>query len=266
MITEPEMADESGDGRFADVLSDDDRPEQPGTGARFSSGAWRRYPWVWALGGIVVASAVWTGVLRGLDDGTDEPDLHGYHLTDSPCSGQNLQPLVDRMGATALTSDNGPVSTGSTLDHVSCSLYGDRTNGDGWVTSYTVSVTVDLHRKTDPRTEFEDATKVAVSAPNATLFDGKVYVPRSDQRTRPLSGLGDRAYLTTGPFGQSVNVLHGGGVFAITVNANNQWNGTGNPPANADGSPKRPILVDTRPLASDLPATVRHLMKVLATP
>jgi hypothetical protein len=267
VITEPEMADESGGDRFADVLGQDDGPEPPAGGGGFPGGAGRRYPWFWALGGIVLASAVWAGALRAIGYGhTNAPDLHGYHLTESPCTGQNLQPLVDKLSATSLNSDNGPVSTGSTLDHVSCYMTGDTAAGDGWVTSYTVSVSVDLHKKTDPKVEFVDATQVAVSAPDATLFDGKVYVPRSDRRTKLLTGLGDRAYLTTGDFSQSVNVLHGGAVFSISVSANNVWNGQGSPPTNADGSSERPLLVDTRPLAAELPRTVRHLMSVLTKP
>src|SRR5882757_9637222 len=88
MITEPEMADGSGQGRPGDVRSDAD--ESPRTG-----GGRRRRPWIWALGGIVVASAVWAAALRGTDYGhTAAPDLHGYHLDDSPCTSYNLQPLV----------------------------------------------------------------------------------------------------------------------------------------------------------------------------
>lgn len=270
MITEPEMTDESGDDRIADVLSDDQGPRPPGRSWRpgevWRPGeTWRRQPWVWALGGAVVASAVWTGVLRGVDYGhTSAPDLHGYHLGENPCTGQNLEPLVDALGATSMNAMPGPVSTGTTLDHVSCDLNGDATTGDGWVTSYTVSVTVDLHKKTDPRTEFEDSVRTQVSAPNATLFGGTVIVAHSTRTTKPLTGLGDRAILTTGANIQSISVLHGGGVFSVSVSANNQWNGTNPPPTHADGSPTRPLLVDTKRLAAYLPRTVRHLMSALA--
>ncbi|MEU6854279.1 hypothetical protein ABZ901_30660 [Actinacidiphila alni] len=273
MITEPEMVDSSDDG-------DDDRPggveaveaiEQgplpPGGAAGRPGGAWWHRSWAWALAGVLVTSAVWAGVLRSThDDDSGTPDLHGYHLAESPCTGQNLQPLVDRLSATTVSSDNGPVITGSTLDHVSCDLTGDTSSGDGWSTSYTISVTVDLHKKTDPSPEFEDAVKVAVSAPGGTLFGGNVYVPSTDQHTEPLSGLGDRAYLTTGTFSQSVNVQHGGAVFSLSISADNAWNGEGAPPTKADGAAERPLVADTRAYAAELPRTVRHLMSVLAKP
>jgi hypothetical protein len=52
----------------------------------------------------------------------------------------------------------------------------------------------------------------------------------------------------------------------MSVDALNHWDGSGEPPVDADGSPQRPQLVDTSALRPLLPRTVRNLLKVLASP
>ncbi|MBD0737777.1 hypothetical protein [Streptomyces sp. CBMA29] len=263
MITEPELTDGSDDDRPVDVIGDDDRPRER-RGGRLSGLNRRRGPWIWALCGAVVASAVWAGVLRGTDYGrTAAPDLHGYRLVD-PCTVAALQPLVDMIALTSMSEIPGPMSVGSTLDHISCSLVGNTEEHHGWITSYTISVGVDLHKKTDPRTEFEDGLKARDADPPDPAAGSSVVMTHDPRTSRPLTGLGDRAFLTGDSTSQTVDVLHGGAVFSVGVSATEEWIDMSERPTDAGGSPERPPRVDTKRFGAELPQTVRHLMSVLS--
>lgn len=260
MITEPEMWDEPEQDRPADLLSDDDH--RPGSG----SGAKRRRR-VWALGGIALASLTWAAVLQGIGYGhPDTPDLHGYHLIDTPCTVVNLAPLTDTISAGGFTQDSRtPPHLGQGLDHTACTATSSVSIGEGWSTAYGVAVSIDLHRKTDPRAEFVD-TYGSPAAARATVYetDGTVFRPAPGAVTETYPGLGDLAYATGSANRQTLSVLHGGAVISVTVDAANTWRGVGSRPANADGTPRRPPLVDTTALRPLLVRTVRHLMAVLA--
>jgi hypothetical protein len=260
VITEPEMEQGPEPLRAAEVLAGGDRPER---GRRPGGG---RLPWLWALGGAVLACAVGAAVLDGIGYGRDPaPDLHGYHLGSSLCTGQNLQPLTDALAAQTLTAVPGATRHGAAVDHAACALFASAPGGDGWRTEYTVSLTVDLHKKTDPQAEFEDDVHQQAVGPTpgsgvplsqVMAFDGAV--------VRPFPGLGDRAFLTTSRSHQSLSVQEGGAVLTLTVDATNEWEASGAPPDETDGSASRPPLADTTALRPVLPGTVRHLMGVLA--
>ncbi|MFJ4408399.1 hypothetical protein [Streptomyces sp. NPDC088910] len=263
MITEPELTDGSGDDRPVDVIGDDDRPREP-RGGRLSGVRRRRGPWVWALAGAVVASAAWAGALRGADYGrTAPPDLHGYRLAD-PCTVAALQPLVDMIGLSSMSEIPGPMNVGRTLDHIACRLVGNTSENDGWITSYTISVSVDLHKKTDPRTEFEDGLKARDADPAEPAAGSGVVMVHDPRTSRPVTGLGDRAFLTGDSTSQTVDVLHGGAVFSIEAGATEEWIGAGERPTDAGGSPEPPPHVDTKRFGAQLPRAVRHLMSVLS--
>ena len=196
MISEPELTggpDEGG----AEVISDAGRVPSPGGARR---------PWVWAAGGAALACAVWAGGLRAWSAHHDgRPDLHGYVLGDSPCAGDTLTPLTDALEAT----ESAPVSPsaarlGSALDQIRCTLAvvaaGARTD------HYEVFVTIDLHKRTDPRAEFDDQVRV----------DGEDLTPVSAAHRVP--GLGDEAVAQTlSRQSEELKVLHGGAVFTLTL-------------------------------------------------
>lgn len=138
-------------------------------------------------------------------------------------------------------------------------------HGDGWFTWYVITVTVDLHKKTDPRVEFEDTYDAPDASPTLQEISGYFIRPSADAVTKPYPGLGDLAYATSGKTHQSLAVLHGGAVVYLTVDSGFSWERTDDPPAHADGSPQRPPLADTTRLKPDLPRTVRHLMSVLSS-
>lgn len=257
MITEIEGG--PGRGEAGDVVS--------GGGRRpWRGGAAGRWPWLRVLGTAAVTSAVWAAVLHGTGYGhTQAPDLRGYHLDGSPCTTENLRPLTDALGVQHFDLDPGVTHKGAALDHVACTLSAVASLGDGWTTTYTANVTVDLHKKTDPRTEFEDAAHTqdltrALSGPG-------VYIPQPDPGiTKAVPGLGDSAYETTSHTRQAVHVLDGGAVLSLTIDAANQWQGTGTPKPDSDGAPLRPALADTTSLRPDLVPTMRTLMRVLSSP
>jgi len=227
----------------------------------------RRRLWAGVLAGAVAASAVWAAVLRGSGWGqAAAPDLHGYRLVDDLCSSLHLEPLSDALSG-GFEYNVPLVRRGRTVDHMNCDLTARSASADGWVTMYHVTVSVDLHKKSDPRTEFVDAYGPPAQPPPGLGGDGGPYlqyVYTRETQVRPYPGLGDLAYQTLSPYHQGMSVLHGGAVITMTVDATNTWGLDGSPPTDANGVPKRPAQVNTTALRPALTATVSHVMTVLS--
>lgn len=261
MISEPEMEGQEEPAAAVDLVSDTDRPPLLG---RFTA-----KPWTWAAVAVVVTSAVWAGVLQATGYGrTSAPDLHGYRIGDSTCSNHDLQPLAGDLGSSSFGQGFPTVTRSTALDHVGCALIGTGTDGSGWTTTYTISVTVDLHKKTDPAAEFDARSRTEPPAPSDGS-DGSSVLVHLDGKTRTThpEGLGDRANLTVGQYRQSLFVRHGGAVFSLTVTGTNEWDtGRGKEPVNPDGSPARLPVADTAAFSKDLVPTMRQLMNALAQP
>lgn len=260
MISEPEMEGESDPAEGADLVSHTDRPSPLG---RFTG-----KPWVWALGAVVVTSAAWAGVLRGTGYGhTAAPDLHGYSVAQSPCTNLHLQPLADGLGASVSFGQTTPLVTRSAaLDRISCEFIGSVTNSDGWMTTYTISVTVDLHKKVDPTAEFDALSRSEVPAPSINLDLLLSYLDGHEKTTHP-QGLGDRANLIAGDYRQSLYVLHGGAVFSLTLLGSNDWDPSrGKMPTTADGAATRLSVANTSAFRKDLAPTMRTLMRAMVQP
>jgi hypothetical protein len=198
VISEPELTGGHDEGA-AEVISDADR--RPWWGGV-------RRPWVWGVGGVVLASAVWAGGVRWWSVQHDgRPDLHGYVLGDSPCAGPTLKPLTDALKAV----DSEPVSPaaarlGTALDQIRCTLSVGAAAGEGATDRYEVFVTIDLHRRTDPRAEFDDLVRVNGADLTPVEFAHRV------------AGLGDEAVAQTlSRQSEELKVLHGGAVFTLTL-------------------------------------------------
>lgn len=295
MITEPEMGDGSGTGWPTDVLSNGGRPPRRrwwGGSADAPAGApagnpadgpsddpaggpasrWgglsaaQQLPWAWALGGIVTASAVWVAVLLSTGYGrTPAPDLHGYHVGRNPCGGgTTLQPLTDALNVPDLFPGVATVTRGPAVDQVDCTLIG-QTIRDDWATTYTITVGAELHKKTDPRPEFENTYQVQVSSITPTEPGTSILTVGFNDVSKPYPGLGDSAYLTTSRTRQALDVLYGGATISLSVEASVQWAGTGTAPVSTDNSPQFPTIPTTYSLRTTLPSTMRHLMTFLAT-
>ncbi|MGW2591150.1 hypothetical protein ACWCXC_12870 [Streptomyces sp. NPDC001515] len=212
MISEPEMAGE--DGTFGapappDVLDLGEQPPPP-VRERRTWAPWRR--WLWALGGAVAASAVWGAVLVAYQPGDRAPELHGYRLDKDPCPGIRLKAIG---AAVAPREPGGSMSPSMlrhpVLDRVHCYISlrekDGRTDRDG-ADHYGVGVEIALHKKTDPREEFE-------AQRNAT---GLGVEPGTEVEIVP--DLGEKAYLLTLPDGDTeLRVLDGGAVLTLRLSS-----------------------------------------------
>lgn len=205
----------------------------------------RRIPqhWLWAFGGALAASAVWAGAVVAWDPADRTPDLHGYHLSPNPCSGSALSPLFDATPRRGFSPDPADTLWGSALDRTRCSaenLVGDDDGGSPY--DYRASLSVELHKKTDPRPEFEDQHRSTL--PSVT-------------RVETVRGLGDEAYLLHLGSGRlQLDVLHGGAVISLSFAI------SADPPQvmpHPDGSDV-PAMQDAGPYAPQMAAAVRNVM------
>ncbi|WP_433890509.1 hypothetical protein [Streptomyces sp. CA-111067] len=215
-----------------------------------------------------MASAVWGAVLHG--SGGSGPDLHGYHVDGNPCSGEALDPLKKATGARDFTAFNGTVSKGPAMDKLSCFLASSPPARQGWATTYSISVSVELHKKTDPRAEFEDTRHAQVSTLPGYNTSGSFSVAVTDNGytsaadVHPVTGIGDAGYLLTPHSSQeqTLEVLHGGAVLTLQVSGSTQWNsldgsdtGPGEEPADPDLGHLRPAMI----------TAMHHLMTSLSS-
>ncbi|MFE5511209.1 hypothetical protein ACFQ9J_11430 [Streptomyces sp. NPDC056529] len=141
MISEPELV---GGGGFErpEVLTEAPPPRPPRPPSA-------RRPWLWALGGAVVASAVWGGGLYAYEVRKPPgPDLGGYKEAGDLCAEAKLEALAGALGKRVQAGD-GPVMDEPAVHHRSCSLaFGSLETG------YQANVSYTLHKVTDPGPEF----------------------------------------------------------------------------------------------------------------
>lgn len=146
----------------------------------------REYPWVWGLGGALLASALWALGLYGFG-GDQGPDQRGYRLDSDSCERISLDRLTAELGRRDRPTDTQEVFEDPAYNRVICNV-GIRSPGaPETATYYTVEFTVEQHLRTDPGPEFE-----------AILRSGG---PRGTEpyERRPVDGLGDEAYVMTVP-------------------------------------------------------------------
>ncbi|MET9932088.1 MULTISPECIES: hypothetical protein [unclassified Streptomyces] len=175
MISEPELVGGAGFER-SEVLTETPPPGPPRA----------RRPWLWALGGAVVASALWgAGLYAYAQKEERKPDLGGYEAAEDLCEKAKVEELVGVLGET------GEKSEGVEVDDPA--VY----RGSCWLTfgpletGYTGSVEYTVHRVTDPETEFEGWAK----------HDGLVV---------PVDGIGEKAFFDDrGGEGGELRVLDG---------------------------------------------------------
>jgi hypothetical protein len=196
---------------------------------------------------------------------TAVPDLHGFHLDgNTPCTVANLEPLTDKVTSGGFLTGNPSVRMGPALDDTACAATSSLPLEGDWATSYVLTVTVELHKETDPRAEFQSTYNPVISLPTIETINGYIAVPDSDAVTKVSPGIGDLAYASSGDGHEALSVLYGGVVLSLTVDARPVWAGTGDPPTSADGTVESPAPTDTAPLRQLMPQTMRHLMSVLS--
>lgn len=164
-----------------------------------------RRPWLWALGGAVVASAVWAGTPAVQDRFADTPRVD-YRHAENLCQEVSLEVLAKTINRTAREADSNDPSEGRSgaQDWAHCGIH--LRNGKEPL-AYQAQVLVELHKKTDPGPEF------------ATGPLGNTTMRMDPAERREVPGLGDRAVLDQyyGGGGDRLMVLDGGAVFTLTV-------------------------------------------------
>jgi len=202
-------------------------------------------PWLWgALAGAVAASVVWTALLlAGVGPYHDgRPDLHGYRINGSPCRAGTFDALVTAVGATDTDTTPASIVHGTAVDRAQCTFTASTSPAAAWTTTYTLDLSVDLHKLADTREEFEQEHAFDTSS-----------LEIADSTTR-VRGLGDAAYaLTFTDQAQELKVLRGGAVITLRLTSHAYWSGSryGSGPGSAAAdqvtAPGAPGLPSLRP-------------------
>ncbi|MFJ2746305.1 hypothetical protein ACIO3O_42345 [Streptomyces sp. NPDC087440] len=246
MISEPELVGGPEEGPRPELL---DADEGPTLGERVRALA--RLPWVWAVGGAVVASALWAGGLYAFRD--QGPDQRGYRISAETCDRVPLSAISGKLGERDRATDAFDRSDDPAFRRTECHM-GLKSSGArtaGRVTTYAAELLVEEHLKTDPGPEL-----------GARLTSGRYGL--DDPVVSPVAGLGDRAFLVRAPEHGYVEadvrlvVQDGGVVLTLSV--------TGNVDLNSDS----PDPVDPKELNPDytgvpklMESDMRELMAVL---
>ncbi|MFF4317459.1 hypothetical protein [Streptomyces sp. NPDC001568] len=212
MISEPELDGEWTSERPAEPAGAVGPPPQEGGGGG-KRGVGRS--WLWALGGAVLASAVWAGVLAAQDRFSSAPPLAYRHSGDL-CKDAELKAVS---GVTGTLEDRGPMrhSQSPALDWSFCTFSAG--SWDEGRTSYYGHVLVELHKKSDPEVEFGSRPPVYPEAEPGSI------------EVQEVPGLGERALFFRHAVSPRIEVLDGGAVFTVAL----QWGASGmDSPADAE--------------------------------
>ncbi|KOU24106.1 hypothetical protein ADK52_15225 [Streptomyces sp. WM6372] len=225
MISEPELEGEWGTDRPTTAAGEPDTPRERVRGPRRA--------WLWALGGAVLASAVWAGVLTVQDRFGEPAPRIAYRHAEDLCK---VKLTAVSASTTQLTGDYARHEAHPALDWAYCA------HGAPWVEgrlSYGAEVLVQLHKKADPRTEF---------GAGPTGLGGVGGMASSGGEVEQVPGLGERALLTRRVGGSRLEVLDGGAVFSLTV----QWYGGQGAPDPDEEAVQAAMVEDMRTLMASL--------------
>lgn len=163
----------------------------PGGAGRGTSG------WLWAVGGVVTASAIWASLLFATGGFSSEPspDLAGYAYTNDLCADTSMTPFEDahyktKASTGTASKDANPQHSGAqltSLDTMTCNVSFEQ---DGASTSAYSSTwlynTATLHKETDPTPEFADGYRSYEKQDTSISY-----------QVEAVPGIGDEAYLVT---------------------------------------------------------------------
>ncbi|MFJ9074232.1 hypothetical protein ACIRO3_03130 [Streptomyces sp. NPDC102278] len=198
MIGEPEL-----DGEWRTDRAGETAESAPEPGAVRGAARGPRARWVWALGGAVVASAVWGGTLFAQHRLEPAPRI-AYRHVDDLCAQAPLK-AIGTINGTPFDMTWPGSEASPALDWSYCRAAGGYTEGRPW---YGVELLVERHKKSDPRPEFEAGPGLD---PRRTGASDVEEVP----------GLGERALLRRQPGTDAqLAVRDGAVVFTFRV----EWN------------------------------------------
>ncbi|MGW7451762.1 hypothetical protein [Streptomyces sp. NPDC054787] len=193
MIGEPELDGAWEAGAPAEPAQDR-APREPVRG--------RARPWWWAAGGILLASAVWAGVLAAQNRFADASPPLAYRHHEDVCKAVRLDQLGRLAGKKELERGVPKHGESPALDWSYCE-YGMLWTEDE--VTYRSQVLVELHKKNDPGPEF-------AAGPGLDPYLSVLGVPVEE-----VPGLGERALLFAQVSRPRLLVLDGGAVFSLTV-------------------------------------------------
>lgn len=191
--------------------------------------------------------------------GDRSPDMHGYQLDRDPCPSLRLKSIGTAITPREATNaDESELSKHEALDQVRCfiplrSRSGEERLASGWSVEYTVGITVELHKKTDPGAEFEARLETAG--------------PWTDRKAKleSVPDLGGTAYLRTSDDGYAdLWVLEGGAVLSLSLSASTQYmsEDQGEMPGGEE-SDEEPAVPDLSPHHAAMISDMRDLMSGL---
>lgn len=215
----------------------------------------RRKPWLWALSGALTASALWAAGVFLLGPEDPSTDVRGYRLDHKSCEAARLASLREELALKSVpdTSQN-ELLRHPALDQVHCSLSfqgGSRAEPGGhWAVTTTIGISVALHKKADPRDEFDAGRRVTDSG-----------VVAADQ-VRAVPDLGDEAFVIAEDIGHTeLRVRDGAAVLTLSLATTGYYEGdvdadtVGEAPDLPDVATYWPAMISD---ARELTATFRH--------
>ncbi|MFD0151410.1 hypothetical protein ACWGQ4_22310 [Streptomyces sp. NPDC055721] len=220
MISEPEL--DGGDVFVtSEVLTETPPPRPPRT----------RRPWLWALGGAVLASAVWGGGLYAYEKRQPSgPDLGGYKSVQSLCETAEFKALAGVLGEPSGDALAAGMDDPAVFETSCPMMFGPPESG------FSVSLKYTLHKVSDPGPEF---------AARARYYE----------LTTPIDGIGEKAFFDgRGGEGGEIRVLDGQVELELSVYRQYETDEEGNP------------LGDTKPIdlsGIEVPMT-QDLLAVMA--
>lgn len=191
-------------------------------------------PWKWALGGAVVASAVWAGGLYAVGGPPGDPEI-AYRASKNLCEDFAARTLGGIAGDLHKLRPVNHESSNRAVDGAVCSL----SNIEG-AQDFSVTARVDLHKKADPSVEF-DAPPLGLMANVGAVH------------TEAVPGLGERAAMigSAGDQFMRLKAVDGGAEFSIEVSAFTFGERHGRPATDADAV-KAAMAEDLRELIAAL--------------
>ncbi|WP_406862874.1 hypothetical protein ABZO31_21555 [Streptomyces sp. HUAS MG47] len=159
----------------------------------------QRRPWGWALGGALVASALWAGGLYAYESRPDPgPDMRGYRSATDVCGKAKLEGLAGVLGKASWDATPS-VEKDPALEWTICTMtFGSPETGYSGMIEYT------RHLVTDPGPEFEAHAK--------------------PYEMEPFEGLGEKAYVSVdGNRGARLRVLDGQVELELSFDSQASW-------------------------------------------
>ncbi|MEU8893460.1 hypothetical protein [Streptomyces sp. NPDC048442] len=217
MISGPELVGEPHEGPPPETLVSGGGPSSRRELLRERLEGWRRLPLLWALGGALVASALWAGGLYAWGDAA--PEQHGYELTRSTCKKVQPRAMAARLGRMEAGTGWSNLIEDPVLSRADCGFQiasgakSESLPGQG----YMVRFSVEQHRKADPSPEFEATLKLDHGG-----LEGNSGADFAEKLNR-VPGLGEKAYFFTISYGAetlTLAVQHGGVVLQLEATVN----------------------------------------------